>query len=93
VVLGRIRVARVAGGRPRRRPDRVLADKAYGSRANRSYLRGRAIRCTIPEKADQIRHRKNTGRAGGRPPAFDPEIYKQQRRLRMYRSKPDLTSS
>jgi hypothetical protein len=50
------------------RPDRVLADKAYGSRANRGYLRRRGIRCTIPEKTDQVRHRKNRGRAGGRPP-------------------------
>src|SRR6266852_4284928 len=78
VVLGRIRVARSGRGRPRTRPDRVLADKAYGSRANRAYLRQRGIRCTIPEKADQIRHRKNKGRVGGRPPAFDPEIYKQR---------------
>jgi transposase len=79
VVLGRIRVARPAGrGRPRTRPDRVLADKAYGSRANRAYLRRRGIRCTIPEKADQIRHRKNKGRAGGRRPAFDTEVYKQR---------------
>jgi len=78
VVLGRIRVARVAGGRSRTRPDRALADKAYGSRANRAYLRRRGIRCTIPEKTDQVRNRKNKGRAGGRPPAFDPEIYKQR---------------
>ena len=56
----------------------MLADKAYGSRANRAYLRRRDIRCTIPEKTDQIRHRKNKGRAGGRPPVFDPEIYKQR---------------
>jgi transposase len=54
----------------------VLADKAYGSRANRAYLRRRGIRCTIPEKADQVRHRKARGQAGGRPPAFDPEDYK-----------------
>lgn len=78
VVLGRIRVARVAAGRPRTRPDRVLADRAYGSRANRGYLRRRGVRCTIPEKIDQIRHRKNKGRAGGRPPAFDPQIYRQR---------------
>lgn len=78
VVLGRIRVARMTGGRPRTRPGRVLADKAYGSRANRAYLRRRGIRCTIPEKTDQIRNRKAKGRAGGRPPAFDPEIYKQR---------------
>lgn len=69
---------RVGRGRPRNRPDRVLADKAYGSRANRSYLRKRGIRCTIPEKTDQIRHRKNRGRRGGRRPAFDKEIYKQR---------------
>jgi transposase len=54
----------------------VRADKAYGSRSNRAYLRRRGIRCTIPDKADQVRHRKNKGRAGGRPPAFDPEDYK-----------------
>jgi transposase len=77
-VLGRIRVPRPAGGRPRTRPDRVLADKAYGSRANRAYLRQRGIRCTIPEQADRIGHRKNKGRAGGRPPAFDPDLYKQR---------------
>jgi transposase len=55
-----------------------LGDKAYGSRANRAYLRRRGIRCTIPEKTDQIRHRKNRGRRGGRPPAFDKDIYKQR---------------
>jgi transposase len=33
VVLGRIRVPRPGRGRPRTRPGRVLADKAYGSRA------------------------------------------------------------
>ena len=75
-VLRRIRVPRPGGGHPRTRPDRVLADKAYGSRGNRSYLRRRGIRCTIPEKAGQVRNRKNKGRAGGRPPAFDPELYK-----------------
>ena len=77
-VLRRIRVPRPGGGHPRTRPDRVLADKAYGSRANRAYLRRRRIRCTIPEKADQVRNRKYKGRAGGRPPAFDPDLYKQR---------------
>jgi len=77
-VLEAIRVPRPGPGRPRTRPDRVLGDKAYGSRANRAYLRRRGIRCTIPEKADQIRNRKNKGRRGGRPPAFDPHLYKQR---------------
>ena len=65
-------------GRARTRPDRVLADKAYGSRANRGYLRRRGIACTIPEKAGQVRNRKNKGRAGSRPPAFDAQLYKQR---------------
>ena len=75
VVLEAIAVARPGPGRARTRPDRVLADKAYGSRANRGYLRRRKIACTIPDKADQVRHRKNKGRAGGRPPAFDTRLY------------------
>ncbi|MEU8837112.1 IS5 family transposase [Streptomyces sp900116325] len=77
-VLERIRVPRVGVGRPRRRPDRVRADKAYGSRANRDYLRKRGIRCTIPEKADQIRHRKRLGTRGGRPPRFDKADYRER---------------
>ncbi len=77
-VLEGIRVPRPGRGRPRTRPRRVLGDKAYGSRANRAYLRRRGIACTIPQKADQVRNRKNKGRAGGRPPAFSPELYKQR---------------
>ncbi|WP_424706672.1 transposase [Kitasatospora acidiphila] len=51
-VLERIRVPCTGPGRPRTKPDKVRADKAYGSRANRSYLRRRRIECTIPEKAE-----------------------------------------
>jgi transposase len=78
VVLGRIRVPRLGPGRPRTRPDKVRADKAYGSRANRAYLRKRGIRCTIPEKRDQIANRKKRGSHGGRPPTFDPADYKER---------------
>ncbi|MEU6291750.1 hypothetical protein [Streptomyces sp. NPDC046988] len=45
-VLERVRVPRVGPGRPRARPDRVPADRAYASRRNRAYLRHRGIRCT-----------------------------------------------
>ncbi|MFF8840958.1 IS5 family transposase [Streptomyces sp. NPDC015130] len=78
VVLGRIRVARLGPGRPRVRPRRVRADKAYASRKNRAYLRRRGIRCTIPDKADQARNRKKRGSHGGRPPKFDSEDYKER---------------
>ena len=76
VVLGRIRVPRLGSGRPRTRPRRVRADKAYASRKNRAYLRRRGIRCTIPDKADQARNRKKRGSRGGRPPKCDPQDYK-----------------
>ncbi|MFE4516725.1 IS5 family transposase [Kitasatospora sp. NPDC056783] len=77
-VLERIRVPRAGVGRPRCRPDRVRADKAYGSRANRDYLRKRGIRCTVPEKSDQIRNRKRLGAHGGRPPKFDQTDYRER---------------
>lgn len=77
-VLAGIRVPRPDGGRPRTRPDRVLADKAYSSRANRAYLRGRGIKATIPIKDDQATNRRRKGSKGGRPPTFDPQIYRQR---------------
>ena len=78
-VLSRIRVPRRSGpGRPRTRPDRVLADKAYSARGNRAYLRRRGIPATIPIKDDQAAHRRKKGSAGGRPPAFDATVYRQR---------------
>jgi transposase len=77
-LLERIRVARPGPGRPRTRPHRAMADKAYTSKANRAYLRRRGIQAVIPEKKDQRRNRKAKGRAGGRPPAFDREAYKDR---------------
>jgi transposase len=77
-VIERISVPRVGPGRARTRPDRVLADKAYSSKANRAYLRRRGIKATIDQPRDQAAHRKAKGSAGGRPPAIDREIYKQR---------------
>ena len=77
-VLQRIRIPRVGPGRSRTRPDRVLGDRAYSSRANRAYLSGRGIKATIPVPADQAGHRKARGSAGGRPPAFDPAAYRDR---------------
>jgi transposase len=56
----------------------VLGDKAYSSRAIRTYLRKRQIKATIPEPADQKKNRLRRGCTGGRPPRFDPEVYKQR---------------
>ncbi len=78
MVLGGIRVPRLGGGRPRTRPDRVLADKAYASAANREHLRSRGIKATIPIKIDQAANRRKKGSKGGRPPTFDLQVYKQR---------------
>ena len=67
--LEQIRV-RGANGRPRSRPDRVLADKGYPSRTNRAWLRARGISATIPERDDQIAHRR---KRRGRPIDFGDE--------------------
>lgn len=77
-VLERIRVPQPGRGRPRSRLVRVLADKAYSSRANRAWLRARKIRATISQPSDQVNHRKRRGSSGGRPPAFDAEVYKRR---------------
>ncbi|WP_405496573.1 IS5 family transposase [Streptomyces sp. NBC_00096] len=77
-VLEAIRVPRLGLGRPRKRPDRVRADKAYDSRSNRSYLRRRGIKVTIPVPADRVRNRNKLGSRGGRPPKFDKDDYKQR---------------
>lgn len=65
-----------AGQRPAR--FRLLGDKAYSHPSTRQLLRARRIRHTIPERRDQITRRKAKGSAGGRPPAFDPEVYKNR---------------
>ncbi len=59
-------------------PDVVLADKAYSSRAIRTYLRRRGIRAVIPQPADQAANRKRLGSRGGIPPAFDRDAYEQR---------------
>lgn len=55
---------------------RLLADKAYSHPSTRKLLRGKRINHTIPERRDQIERRQAKGSMGGRPPAFDPELYK-----------------
>ncbi|MEU7399570.1 transposase [Streptomyces albogriseolus] len=69
---------RLGVGRTRTRPVLVLvlADKSYTSRANRRYLRSRGIRARIPSEKDQDAHRKAKGSRSGRPPAFDPQLYR-----------------
>jgi transposase len=77
-VLGEIRVPRIGRGRPRTRPDAVLADKAYASGVTRKMLQRRGIKVVIPLKSDQIAARKRKGSNGGRPPGLDRQMYRQR---------------
>ena len=92
-VLADIRIVRSRAGRPRTRPERVLADKAYSSGRIRKALRRRGIKATIPEPVNQVKGRLAKGSHGGRPPKFDKEKYKDRNtverafnRLRGYRA-------
>lgn len=57
---------------------RLLADKAYSHLSTRKHLRVLKIPHTIPERSDQIARRKAKGSHGGRPPAFDPDVYRHR---------------
>jgi len=74
-LLDQISIRRDGPGRPRKRPQRVLADKAYSHPSTRAALRRRGIGFTSPEKSDQIARRAAKGCRGGRPPVFDPNLY------------------
>lgn len=63
-VLDAIRIPRVGAGRPRTKPDRVVADKAYSSRKIRHLLQRRSIKATIPERRDQIANRARRASEG-----------------------------
>jgi transposase len=67
-LLDQVAVGRDGPGRPRARPDRLLADKTYSHLPTRTALRERGIAFTCPESIDQIARRRAKGSGGGRPP-------------------------
>ena len=77
--LAEVKVPR-AKGRPRQKPKRVIADRAYSSGVTRRLLRSRKITTVIPQKRDEIAARKRRGTAGGRPPALDEIRYKRKKK-------------
>lgn len=76
--MGDLRIERLGPGRPRTRPDAVLADKAYSTAKIRAHLRRRGIAATIPVPSNQAAGRLAKGSKGGRPPVLDAEMYKQR---------------
>jgi transposase len=77
-LLSQLAVHRLGPGRPRTRPDALIGDKAYSSRAIRALLRARRVKTVIPQPADQVAHRQRRGTHGGRPPTFDAATYKSR---------------
>jgi hypothetical protein len=78
LTLAQVAVARTGRGRPRTRPDAVLADKAYSSGAIRAHLSRRRIKAVIAIKDDQRAARSRKGSRGGRPPSFDTVRYRDR---------------
>lgn len=72
LTLKTIRVPR-RRGRPRTRPQEVVADKAYDSAEFRRYLRGRGIKPTIPTYQRRQRRKPKRGR-----PIRVGEAYRQR---------------
>ncbi|MER6575267.1 IS5 family transposase [Nonomuraea sp. NPDC001023] len=77
-VMARLRIRRSRAGRPHTRPDILIGDKGYSSRAIRLGMRRRGIKTVIPERRDQIANRKRKGSRGARPHAFDELAYKHR---------------
>ena len=73
-LLDAIRVNEPGPGRPRKRPDVMIADKGYAHDSTRRALRHRGIRHVIPERCDQVARLAAKGSAGGRTPVFDKVI-------------------
>lgn len=76
-LLDAIRVPR-RRGRPRKRPNQLCLDRGYSYERCRQVLRRRGLRHVIPTRKDQREQRRKKGSAGGRPPRFDPEIYRER---------------
>ncbi len=75
-VLDAIKVSRASGaGRPRKRPDHLIADKGYSYTGCRRLLRRRRIPHTIPERRDQRARRASRP---GRKPGFDRAVYRKR---------------
>ncbi len=71
-LLDAIRVPRLGRSRPRKRPERLIADKGYDFSTCRGLLRRRGIAHVIPRRREREEHHADRV---GRRTAFDRETY------------------
>lgn len=76
--LDAVRVPRVGRGRPKKRMNRLLADRAFNGKPARQQFRRRRIRVVTPPRSDDRARRLRAGRKGGRPYNYDRELYKER---------------
>lgn len=102
ITLAAIRVPnRCRRGRPRQKPQRLIADKAYDSDPLRARLEKRGIQLIVPHKAGRIRPATQGGRALRRyrkrwkiertspwPGNFRHLVVRCDRKLNIYHLKP-----
>jgi len=80
-VLERIRVPRTGPDGPGAGPGGYWLTRPTAPAATALTCGGAGIRCTIPEKADQVRKPQEQGQRRWPPrPPFDPERYKDRQR-------------
>lgn len=68
--LQTVRVPRRGGGRPKQRPEELVADKAYDSECFRQWLRSKGVKSTIPAYERRARKRPKRGRPVKAGPSY-----------------------
>ena len=66
MTLGTIKVPRQGRGRPKSRPKRLIADKAYDSDKLRARLGSKGIRLLVPHRSHRKKCRKQSPEVGER---------------------------
>lgn len=73
-VVDQIKILNGKKGRPKKRPEKLVADRGYSARSFRHGLRRRSIRHQIPPlKAHGV-----AKYIDGRPPSYQPLLYKER---------------
>ncbi|MBW8705384.1 hypothetical protein MBT84_37860 [Streptomyces sp. MBT84] len=84
---------KIGPGRHRKKPDSVVADKAYSNGPCRQYLRRGGIRHTIPEKTDRQAACLRKGSRSRRSPGIGEDCYKKRNTVERSINRQDADSA